>query len=106
MKPTQGLMKERIELLDPAKNPTLFESLVLRQENGDSVFVIAVESDERFIYGRAAAMNDTSWHMLPIENLVGIEVTLKNPKQKWFEDVKTLPQIIAKLEQEKKKKKA
>jgi hypothetical protein len=66
--------------------------------NGDVNFVstVSFEDGDYVIYG----VSDNREAMIPVEEIVGIEVNLKNPKQAWFNDAKTLPAIIAKLRKE------
>src|SRR5438477_12117656 len=75
----------------------------LRQANSDILLVdeVIVEREQGTIYAKADERD--TWHMLPIAELVGIEVELKDPKVSWFNDALTLPAIIAKLQVEQKK---
>jgi hypothetical protein len=102
---------QALELLNPAEKPAKgkIEQLCLRQQNGDSLFVnqVIVELDMGMIYARSTA-DDPIWHMIPIDELVGLEVGLNNhpTARPWFKDAQDLPKILAKLSAEAAKKAA
>ncbi|MCK1543376.1 hypothetical protein IVB12_15780 [Bradyrhizobium sp. 179] len=99
---------DAIELLNPAEAPAMgrIESICLRQQNGDSLFVnhVIVELEMGMIYAKSTS-EDPIWHMVPVDELVGLEIQLSDdPKVKgWFKDFDTLPQILVALRSEKKK---
>jgi hypothetical protein len=97
-----------LQILNPAEAPAKgrIDQLCLRQQNGDSLFVnqIVIELDLGMIYAKSTS-DDPVWHMVPIEELVGLEVGLcdKPGDRAWFKDAQTLPAIIGKLGLEAKK---
>lgn len=97
-----------LQVLNPAAAPAKgrIEHICLRQENGDSLFVsqVIVEAELGMIYAKSTS-DSPIWHMVPISELVGLEVELCNDGgiKAWFKDAPTLPEIIAKLRLEAKK---
>jgi hypothetical protein len=97
-----------LEILNPAAAPAKgkIAQLCLRQTNGDSLFVdqVIVEANLGMIYAKSTS-DDPIWHMVPIDELVGLEVGLddKPGNKAWFKDAQTLPAIIGKLVGEQKK---
>lgn len=108
MKTVHHHLIEAIKILNPAAAPAKgkIEQLCLRQENGDSLFVneVIVEAELGMIYAKSTA-DDPIWHMVPVNQLVGLEVGLHNDAgiKAWFKDARTLPAIIGKLVGERKK---
>jgi hypothetical protein len=97
---------DALKILNPAEAPARgrIEQLCLRQQNGDSLFVnqVIVELELGMIYAKSTA-DAPIWHMVPVDELVGLEVGLcdKPGDRAWFKDVKNLPEIMAKLREEK-----
>lgn len=97
-----------LELLNPVAEPAKgkITQLCLRQQNGDSLFVdeVIVQMELGMIYARSTS-EDPIWHMVPVDELVGLEVALNDhpTARPWFKDAEVLPAIIAKLGMEKKK---
>jgi hypothetical protein len=96
-------------ILNPAEAPAKgrIDQLCLRQQNGDSLFVnqVIVEAEVGMIYAKSTS-DDPVWHMVPIDELVGLEVGLfavGGVNKAWFKDAQTLPAIIGKLVGEQKK---
>jgi hypothetical protein len=100
---------DALKILNPAEAPARgrIEQLCLRQQNGDSLFVnqVIVELELGMIYAKSTA-DEPIWHMVPIDELVGLEVGLfavNGVNKAWFKDFNTLPQILVALRSEAKK---